>query len=34
MGTMHEIITSHEAAIKNILEKSGDSLSEVEVHQI
>ena len=34
MGEMHEIITSHEVAIKDILEKSGDSLSKVEVQQI
>ena len=31
---MHEIITSHEVAIKNILEKSGGSLSKVEAHKI
>ena len=30
---MHEIITSHEVAIKYILEKSGDSLAKVEVQQ-
>ena len=33
MRAMHEIVTSHEMAIKNILEKSGDLLSKVEVHQ-